>query len=175
MEFKLTNHERRVFFIITFIFFLICENFELLEQNLVPKYKIKKNIFTFWEPKEKIPGYLQLCIKTWKKILPEYNITILDYETTNVLLGETIFSNIICKEMAKSKQADAIRVAILKKYGGIWMDADTIILNSEFIKKFHNYELGMFGVEKDKYQFIGFIYGIENSTILNEWLKKIIA
>ena len=42
-------------------------------------------------------------------------------------------------------QADAIRVAILKKFGGIWMDAD-----------------------------IGFIYASKNSKIINEWLKEII-
>ena len=33
-------------------------------------------------------------------------------------------------------QADAIRVALLKKYGGIWMDADTIITSGEFLKNF---------------------------------------
>ena len=41
-----------------------------------------KIIFTFWEPKENIPGYLKLCIKTWKKFLPEYKIIILDYKKT---------------------------------------------------------------------------------------------
>ena len=71
-------------------------------------------------------------------------------------------------------QADAIRVAILKKYGGIWMDADTIILNGNFIKEFRNFELAMIGIEETKYQYIGFIYGTFNSSILNEWLEKII-
>ena len=37
-----------------------------------------KQIFTFWEPKDRMPEYLQLCIETWKKFLPDYKINILD-------------------------------------------------------------------------------------------------
>ena len=175
LHINLKMDKTKIFIIDIFIIFLINENDRLLNKNIIHKYSIKKNIYTFWEPKEKMPGYLQLCIKTWKKFFPGYNITILDYETTKNLLGETLFFNIICKKMAKSKQADAIRVALLKKYGGIWMDADSIILNSEFIKKFHNYELGMIGFKEYQFQFIGFIYGKENCSILNEWLEEIIT
>ena len=71
-------------------------------------------------------------------------------------------------------QADAIRVALLKKYGGIWMDADTIILNGEIFKILNNFELVMFGEEKTKVQNIGFIFASKNSFVINEWLKGII-
>ena len=36
------------------------------------------NIFAFWEPRNKIPYYLQLCIETWKKFLPNCQITVSD-------------------------------------------------------------------------------------------------
>ena len=71
-------------------------------------------------------------------------------------------------------QADAIRVALLKKYGGIWMDADTIILNNEIFQNLKNFELVMFGDEKAKVQNIGFIFASKNSFVINEWLKGII-
>ena len=45
--------------------------------------------------------------------------------------------------MSRMVQSDAIRVAILNKFGGIWMDADTIILNDEIIKYFQNYNFAM--------------------------------
>ena len=45
-------------------------------------------------------------------------------------------------------QSDAIRVAMLNKYGGIWIDADTIILNDEIIKYFQKYEMAMVWEEK---------------------------
>ena len=76
--------------------------------------------------------------------------------------------------MPLSMQADAIRVALLQKYGGIWLDTDIILLNGEFIKEFNNYELTMIGEEKKKFQYIGFIIASNNSNILKEWLKQII-
>lgn len=76
--------------------------------------------------------------------------------------------------MSLKVQSDAIRVALLKKYGGIWMDPDTIVLNGKFINNLKNFELAIIGTKLIKYQFIGFIYANNNSSILNEWLKKII-
>ena len=71
-------------------------------------------------------------------------------------------------------KADAIRVALLKKYGGIWMDADTILCKREIFKKLDNYELVMLGEEKTQSQNIGFIFASNNSFIINEWYKEII-
>ena len=142
--------------------------------NLEVENKKKKFIFTFWEPHEKMPGYLKLCIKTWKKFLPDYDIKVLDYKNVKDYLGENLFSNIICKTMPLKIQADAIRVALLKKFGGIWLDADTIITNGQFINKLKYYELIMLGEEKNKIQNIGFIASSSNSSIINEWLKEII-
>jgi hypothetical protein len=134
----------------------------------------KKYIFTFWEPKKKIPGYLRLCIKTWEKFLTEYEIKIFDYRNAKNYIGESLFYKIACKEMSKSLQADAIRVALLQKFGGIWMDTDTIILNREFLKELNRSELIMFGENQNKTQSIAFIYAKKNSTIMNEWLEQII-
>lgn len=136
--------------------------------------KNNKNIFTFWEPQDKIPGYILLCIKTWKKFLPDYQIHILDYKTAKIYLGETLFSKIICKSMTLPIQADAIRVALLKKYGGFWLDADTIILNGEFFKTCYDFEMVLLGDEKSKTQNIGFIFASNNSKIIDKWLKGII-
>ena len=144
------------------------------EKNLKLKFNHKKLIFTFWEPRENIPGYLQLCIKTWKKFLPEYEIMILDYKNVKDYLGETLFSLIICKDLPLPIQADAIRVALLKRYGGIWMDVDTIITNGKFLEEIKNFELVMLGEEKYKSQNIGFIFAIRNSSIMNQWLTEII-
>lgn len=71
-------------------------------------------------------------------------------------------------------QADAIRVALLKIYGGLWMDTDSIILNGNFTKELLNYELTMIGEEKNRFQYMGFIFASQNSSILNDWLNKII-
>lgn len=143
---------------------------------LLNPYSSKMKIFTFWEPIKNIPKYLQLCIKTWKKFLPEYEIKILDYKGVKEYLGESLFSSIIYKNMSLHIQSDAIRVAILQKYGGIWMDVDTIITNRKFLNELekNESELVMIGEEKYKVQHIGFIFATANSSILTEWLNQII-
>lgn len=165
--------QKKYFFILLFSIFLIGYDYSsLLNRNLSLKYKPKNKIFSFWEPKEKIPGYIHLCIQTWKKNLPQYEINILDYKGVKEYIGDNLFNNIISKKMSLRVQADAIRVALLKKFGGIWMDADTVIINGEFLKDLDKYELVMFG--KNKGQHIGFIFASKYSIIISEWLNEII-
>lgn len=130
-------------------------------------------IFTFWEPRDKIPGYVRLCMKTWDKYLPNYQIIILDYSNLNRYLGYRMVKKVLSKDMTLPIQADGIRVAALRKYGGIWMDADTIITNASFLTMFNDTDLGLFGPSTGG-QNIGFIYAKKNSTILAAWLRGII-
>ena len=139
---------------------------------------IKENsnyVFTFWEPRDSIPGYISLCIKTWKKNLPNnYKVIVLDYHNLKDYLNDKIINEIFDKQMSLSIQADAIRVAVLQKYGGFWIDADTIITNSSFMNMFYDSDLIMFGNSKRKILNIGFIYASSNSTIIKDWLNNII-
>ena len=127
-------------------------------------------IFTFWEPKLKIPGYIKLCILTWKNIFPNNAIIILDYSNLYDYLNPSLISKILCKNMKMKVQADAIRIAILKKYGGVWMDADTILTNSSFIKRLYDYKYELVTLSYH----IGFIYALKNSVFISKWLRKII-
>lgn len=155
---------------IAIILIIIYEiNFSIFFKN-----KKKKIIYTFWEPTEKIPGYLSLCIKTWKKYLPEYKVIILDYKKSKYYLGDKLFNSIVSKNMSIMVQTDAIRVAILNKFGGIWMDSDNIVTNGKFIKSFHNQELAMIWDKYVSYPFIAFIYSTKKSCIIKQWLDIII-
>jgi hypothetical protein len=128
------------------------------------------NIFTFWEPKLNIPGYIKLCILTWQNIFPNNTIIILDYVNLYHYLNPSLISKILCKNMKMKVQTDAIRVAILKKYGGIWMDADTIVTNSSFLKRFYDYKYELVTLSYH----IGFIYASKHSIFISKWLKKIL-
>lgn len=161
------------FFVIFFITILIeVLNYQLSERNIETNFHY---IFTFWEPHDSLPGYIKLCIKTWKKYLPKfYKIVVLDYQNLQDYLDFKLINKILCKQMTLSFQSDAIRVAILQKYGGIWMDCDTIITNSKCMNIFNGSDLFMFGISKENHPHIGFIYASKNSTILKAWLSGII-
>ena len=128
----------------------------------------KKRIFTFWEPKGNIHGYLKLCMKTWEKFLPEYEIVILDYSNIKDWLGNNYFDNYLFKNFPLSIQADAIRVALLKKYGGFWFDVDTIITSEKFKElDFDNSDLTNIG------KHISILYAKPQSAIINKWDRVI--
>lgn len=131
--------------------------------------KLKTKIFTFWEPSDKLPAYLNLCMSTWKKFLPEYEIVLLDYSSLSKWLGEDYYDKILyTKLFSLPKQADAIRCALLKKYGGLWLDADTIITSPK-VKEMLNVNSEFVLVDKH----LGVISAKPDSFILNEWDKGI--
>ena len=125
-----------------------------------------KRIFTFWEPADKLPEYLQLCMMTWKKFLPEYEIVILDYKNLDNWLGKNYFDKTLYEKFSLPKQADAIRCAILKKYGGIWFDVDTIVTSEDISQLFDIAsppELTLVGKR------IPVIFAKQNARILVKW------
>ncbi len=94
-------------------------------------------IWTFWEPREKMPAYLQLCMRTWKKFLPKAEITVVDYSNMRDFVDVDVYGKALFDNNFRIDQiADAIRALLLEKYGGVWLDVDTIILNSSANKYF---------------------------------------
>lgn len=125
-------------------------------------------IFTFWEPVENMPDYISLCIETWKKFLPEYEIVLIDYKNLDNWLGKNYYDPILYKNFSLPKQADAIRCALLSRYGGIWLDADTIITSTKFKNLLNNNsDFTLLG------KHIAFIMANRNSKILSKWQENI--
>jgi hypothetical protein len=130
---------------------------------------MKAKIFTFWEPRNNIHGYLNLCLKTWKKYLTNYDIVILDYMNLEQYLGKNFFDKSLYKNYSLAKQADAIRCAVLERYGGIWLDLDTIITSEKFEQMLNGLDAELVMFRKH----LGFIYAQKNATILRLWLNAI--
>lgn len=87
----------------------------------------KTRIFTFWEPREKIPGYIRACMRTWTRSIPDSEVLVLDFKTIGDWLPKDILSKITCRQLSLPKQTDCYRAFLLQLHGGIWMDADTIV------------------------------------------------
>lgn len=86
-----------------------------------------KKVFTFWEPKEAMPGYVKLCLETWRSCLPEHEVVVLDYRSLGDYLTAREQAAVLWKGMTFAMQSDCIRCAVLKRHGGIWLDADTVL------------------------------------------------
>ena len=88
---------------------------------------IPKIIWTYWDTPQ-IPQYIQDCINTWRiHCKNDWDINILNRETIKLFLDENIDypKNIFID--GPVKQSDMFGVALLNRYGGIWMDANIIM------------------------------------------------
>ena len=134
-------------------------------------------VYTFWEPREKIPYYLQLCMETWKKFLPNATIVVLDCKN----IGEFIDVRELGKKLFSfgfpfMLIVDAIRVELLAKRGGVWLDVDTIILSSDAEKYFlpdEKHRTIFFGNPVRKNCHIAFINTPPYSMCMNLWREFI--
>lgn len=134
-------------------------------------------LYTFWEPREEIPYYLQLCMETWKKFLPDATIIVLDYKNIGEFLDvRELGLNLFSGKFTLPQIADAIRVALLAKHGGVWLDADTIILNSNAQKYFlpdEKHRTVIFGDLQGDFCQICFINASPAAMSMNLWLQFI--
>lgn len=106
-----------------------------------------KKIFYFWEPRESLPGYLKLCIDTWQKNLPDYELIRLDYKNLYDYIDETDVPRFAFDFFSKAHQSDIIRMVVLNKYGGIYLDCDTIVTGPLTVieNKLSEYDMIMYG------------------------------
>lgn len=135
-----------------------------------------KKIYTFWEPASNMSGYISLCIETWRKQLPDYEVIVLDYSNMDQYVAPELLKGVLCKKMTLAMQSDAIRAAIMYEQGGIWLDADTIITGPgvEDIIAGAQGETVMFG---DTHRDEDFIFGAfigtkcKHAHFVSEWCR----
>lgn len=137
---------------------------------------IPKIIHYVWVGKNPIPSHINDCINTWKKYCPDYQIIQWDEDNFN------IDSNKFAKEAYSQKMwafvSDYIRLAVLYKYGGIYLDTDMELIQNldGFLqhRAFSAFEspnyisAGIIGTEKES-QWIGEILEVyQNKSFIRE-------
>lgn len=108
--------------------------------------KIKKPyLFWYWEGKEK--KYINLCFETVKKNCSKsFDIIKLNDITIHEWLPDLKKYEKNFEKLMIAQKVDIYRIMLLEKYGGLYIDADILVLKNPFeiIKKL------------DKYEFVGF-------------------
>lgn len=135
-----------------------------------------KKVFTFWEPKEAMPGYVQLCMETWRCCLPGFEVVALDFRSLGDYLTEAERKEIDCPHESLAKQADCIRCALLRKHGGIWLDADTV-LTKPLDERFRSADVTMVARQSKSGQMIygAYIYAARPGTkLISEWHRQLL-
>lgn len=100
---------------------------------------IPRRIWGFWD-KDDIPPLVQRCINTWFIVHFDWDIHIVTPENVNTYLkpGVDIPENLM-RDEEPAKQSDMIRFALLYKYGGVYIDATTLMTypGVEWMRKYY--------------------------------------
>jgi Capsular polysaccharide synthesis protein. len=127
----------------------------------------KQIIWQFWGQGwdyEKLPEIVKVWYKTVEKYKGEWEVIRIDMENIfdYLKIPEILIKRLEDKKMGYAHFTDIVRLALLKYYGGVWLDA-TVILTDFLPQKYFNmdyfvYQRDDFFNEKEKWEKIDSIY-----------------
>ncbi|OTG83213.1 hypothetical protein B9T31_14075 [Acinetobacter sp. ANC 4558] len=116
--------------------------------------ELPKNIWLYWDGE--IPELVSRCIQVIKDKNPAFKVTVLNAENLEQFC-DTQYCNI--QGIALQHKTDLVRLNLLYKFGGIWLDASTIL----------NRDLNWIEALMHEYQAELFSYYRKNNTTVLEY------
>lgn len=85
--------------------------------------EIPKVLWTYWQPAP-APAFIQACLANWRRFAPDHELRLLDRDSIARWLPELRAD---FDTLPAYRQADWLRVHLLARHGGIWMDASMLL------------------------------------------------
>ncbi len=126
---------------------------------------IPKKIHYCWFGGNPLPKDAQRYIKSWKKYLPDYEI--IEWNENNFDLDMYQFTREAYDNGKYAFITDVVRLYVLKKYGGIYMDTDVEVLKS--LDRFLTHA-AFSGFENDSFVPTGIMASEANGKWVNDLL-----
>ncbi|QCO20466.1 hypothetical protein C9E88_002475 [Acinetobacter cumulans] len=140
---------------------------------------IPKIIWFYWHD-EKLPFFIEKCFLNAKKNNPDYSVKLLN--KNNIKNFINIDLSLIERESIQH-QSDYIRLSLLKKYGGVWMDSSIMMFKNinyycdlMILKKtnFLSFYCPDYILDKDNPIFENwFMISSKNNLIVCDWLDEL--
>jgi hypothetical protein len=161
---------------IIYILLIVITSFSFLffKKRVIENYeetKIPKIIWSYWDNPE-VPDFVAKCRKNWDKFAPNYKIMYLN--KNNI---EDYISNMPenWKSLPPYRQADILRLKLLEKYGGVWMDASILLMENP--DKFIGGDITLFttpGTNNNNPVYENwFIASKKNNKIIKKWIVEV--
>lgn len=87
---------------------------------------VPRKVWSYWHD-DQPPLVVRLCIDNWKALNPGYEVRLLSARTVADFLPDVPAS---LSRLGAAKQSDWIRLALLERHGGIWLDSSIILTTS---------------------------------------------
>lgn len=89
------------------------------------------NIWCYWsQGKENIPSFQRLCIQSWFHNLSPYDFKINIIDKNSFFKLQNEISIDFFQLLSYQQQSDVVRLILLLKYGGIWLDITTLLTHN---------------------------------------------
>lgn len=85
-----------------------------------PPREIPKTIWTYWDAgRSQAPELVQHCIGSWERLNPDWRVVVLDRASA----ASYVAPDQISPEISVQHYSDLLRVTLLDRHGGVWVDA----------------------------------------------------
>ena len=128
---------------------------------------IPKKIHYIWFGKKEKPDGVKHCIETWKKYLPDYEIT--EWNEDNFDINYNGFTKRAYECQKWAFVSDVARLWVLYNEGGIYMDTDVEVYQP--LDQFLKYDF-FTGFEQRHYPVTATMGAIKGSNIIKEMLEE---
>jgi hypothetical protein len=174
--------------IIIFIFIYL-KTYYINKTTLSYQLLSKPTLWIYWDDLQPRPGYIELCLSTIYKNSYDFNLYLLNKDNILDYLPEIKSYEIYFNDLLLAQKVDIYRIWLMYKYGGLYIDTDTILLKSpiklyNLLNKYDYIGYGCTGdicFPKDAYGYPsnGIIFSRPNTllmkNILNSCLQKIMT
>jgi hypothetical protein len=140
--------------------------------------RLPKVIWTLWlQGWDEVPDIVQACLNTWEENNPDWTINkislanIYDYLDDSILL-----SSMSGKNVQPEALSDVIRIALLERYGGVWVDSTVYCLKPLDTWLFEKLGSGFFAFEKPSSERMlasWFLAAYSDNYIVKEWQRRV--
>jgi Capsular polysaccharide synthesis protein len=136
--------------------------------------QMPKIVWMLWlQGWDNAPEIVRACLSTWRKLNDGWQIRALCMnDVGDVLAGDQLLSVVASKGIPPDALSDVIRIALLRKYGGVWVDSTCYCLRS--LDEWLPYKIsgGFFAFSKpapDRMLSSWFLAAAENNYVIEKW------
>lgn len=131
----------------------------------------KPLITTYWEGP--MPAYIELCVASMARDHDVLMLTVSDWEK---YVPVWVLQDPLWEALKPAHRADILRVCYLKECGGIWLDADCIVMNSlQPIWWEHLSENEFYYYDDGGGPTNGILFSSNRHPVLVEWYRNILT
>lgn len=126
-------------------------------------------VFVYWDRPEIMPAYLHWCLQTWDQYAELGEVVLLHDANLAEWMSLDMLDWHALDEYSVTEKKDAIQVAILSLHGGLFLDADTIIVAppGHLLGGLKNSEIVLYG------NHMGVMAARRGSIFMRDWLKQL--